>query len=156
MSSLKSSISKSAFSVEKPEDSLGFLLWQIMITWQRSIKKSLDSYDISHPQFVILASLRWFEENQLKPTQIKIANLTKLDKMTVSKAVRKLADMSLLTRYENENDPRAKTVLLTEKGHKVIEILAPMVERIDESFFNGLDNSKQDQLKNLMQELNAN
>ena len=47
---------------DKPEDSPGFLLWQTSITWQRLIKKALDSYDISHAQFVILAITLWFEK----------------------------------------------------------------------------------------------
>lgn len=155
MNTSKSSFQSSVFSVDRPEESLGFLLWQTMITWQRLIKKTLDAYDMSHPQFVILALLRWFEDNKIKPTQIKIATLSKLDKMTVSKAVRKLGELGYLTRHENEMDPRAKTVLLTEKGHKVIEVLAPLIERIDGNFFNNLSDDKQNQLKILMQELNA-
>lgn len=49
------------FGFAKPEDSPGFLLWQTTIIWQRRIKKALESHDISHAQFVIMAILLWFE-----------------------------------------------------------------------------------------------
>jgi hypothetical protein len=47
------------FSVEKAEDSSGFLLWQVTNLWQREIKKALEPYGITHSQFVLMASIHW-------------------------------------------------------------------------------------------------
>src|SRR5579862_5148053 len=85
-------MSDSVFGFDKPEHSPGFLLWQTTVTWQRLIKNALDPYDISHAQFVVLAVTLWFEEKKQNPTQILIARLSKLDKMTVSKSLKKLVD----------------------------------------------------------------
>lgn len=145
---------ESVFSVDKPEDSLGLLLWQTTVTWQRLINNSLNAYDMSHSQFVIMAILKWFEENNHTPTQIQIARLSKLDKMTVSKTVRKMVGLGYLKRQENEKDPRAKSIFLTEKGHKIIKILAPMVERIDKGFFSKLEPNDQKHMLKLMNILN--
>ncbi len=36
------------FSVKKPEESSGFLLWQVTNLWQREIKKALEQYGLTH------------------------------------------------------------------------------------------------------------
>lgn len=125
----------SAFGFDKPEDSPGFLLWQTTITWQRLIKKALDSYNISHAQFVILAITLWFESKNQEISQSLIIRQSRLDKMTVSKSCKKLATDGYINRLEHKIDTRTKTVSLTKKGKELITKLIPIVENIDENFF---------------------
>lgn len=140
-------INKSAFSFEAPEQSPGFLLWQTTIIWQRLIKKVLDKHDISHAQFVILALLRWFEENRQEVTQIEIARRSQLDKMTVSQALKKLVAMDLVMRMEDKKDTRAKLIWLTAKGRSLILKLILMVEDQDSEFFSALDENNKKALR---------
>lgn len=144
-------MAKSAFGFERPEDSPGLLLWQTTITWQRLIKQALEPYGISHAQFVILANLLWFEEYKEETTQIAIARMSKLDKMTVSKSLKKLVALGLVKRHEHQQDTRAKSVKLTKKGKALAARLVPIVESIDEKFFGRI--SCKDQ-KNLISLLN--
>lgn len=137
---------KSAFGFEAPEDSPGFLLWQTTVTWQRLIKRALDVYDVSHSQFVIMAVLLWFEEHDQVPTQIAISRLSKLDKMTVSKSLKKLADQGYVCRQENQQDTRAKCIYLTSKGKNLALKLVPIVEETDEIFFKRLTQEEQKEL----------
>lgn len=123
------------FGFEKPEDSPGFLLWQTTMIWHRQIKKALEQYNISHAQFVIMAMLMWFKAHGYDTTQILIVNWSKLDKMTVSKSLKKLVQMELVNRIEHETDTRAKSVSLTEKGKDMVRTLVPIVEGIDSTFF---------------------
>ena len=139
-------IPESAFGFEAAEDSPGFLLWQTTITWQRLIKKALDGYDISHMQFVIMASLLWFEEHQEFPTQATISRLSKIDEMTVSKSLRKLAMQGYVSRQESSKDTRAKCVSLTSIGRELTAKLIPIVEGIDRSFFNAVAKDDQREL----------
>ena len=132
-----------AFGFEKPEHSPGFLLWQTMVTWQRRIKKILDPYDISHAQFVILANVLWFEGIKQTPTQILIAKSTKLDKMTVSKSLKKLVAENYVKRAEHKKDTRAKSVSVTSKGKAMTSKLVPMIEKIDEDFFGVMSKTNQ-------------
>lgn len=125
----------SVFSYETPDESPGFLLWQTTVMWQRLIKKELDQHNVAHSHFVIMASLLWFEENQQESTQISIIRSSKLDKMTVSKALKKMTIQGYVKRGESEKDPRAKWVKLTVKGKKLISSLIPLVEALDEKFF---------------------
>lgn len=123
------------FGFDKPEDNPGFLLWQTTMIWQRQIKKALEPYNISHAQFVIMATLMWFEEHSYDTTQILILNQTKLDKMTVSKSLKKLVFLGFTNRIEHKSDTRVKSVTLTEKGKEMVRTLVPIVEGIDEKFF---------------------
>jgi len=141
----------SSFGFEEPEDSPGFLLWQTTVTWQRLIKKALDAYGIPHAQFVVMAVLLWFEEHQERPTQIAIARLSKLDKMTVSKSLKKLVSLGYISREESQQDTRAKCVRLTVAGKDLASRLVPVVEKIDETFFGPLG---QDERQGLIRFLN--
>lgn len=145
----------SAFGFEAPEDSPGFLLWQTTITWQRLIKKALEAHDISHAQFVIMAILLWFEEHHQDPTQIALARLSKLDKMTVSKSLKKLVVQAYIRREESQKDTRAKWVYLTPKGKELATKLVPLVEGIDAEFFGKTPKSDQQILIQILGKLMA-
>jgi MarR family transcriptional regulator, organic hydroperoxide resistance regulator len=128
----------SPFSVDTAEQSAGLLLWQTTTLWQRLIKKALEEYSIPHSQFVIMATLLWFEKQNYETTQIAIADWTKLDKMTVSKSLKQLIQLNLVKRKEHTRDTRAKTISLTAKGKTLIIQLIPIVEEIDAQFFRAI------------------
>ena len=144
-----------AFGFEKPEDSPGLLLWQTTITWQRLIKKVLDPYQIPHAQFVILAIVLWFEGIKQEPTQVLIVRQSKLDKMTVSKSLKKLVSLGLIKREEHEKDTRAKSVYLTAKGKTLASKLVPLVEKMDEKFFGVVNVKDQRRLVNLLNDITS-
>lgn len=146
----------SVFSVDKPEESPGFLLWQTTITWQRLIKKALDIHHISHAQFVILAITLWFESKNHEVSQSLIIRQSKLDKMTVSKSFKKLAMEGYVKRIEHKEDTRAKAVYLTKKGRELISKLIPIVEKIDDDFFGVLKKNDQKSLINVLNNLIPN
>ena len=80
----------------KAEESSGLLLWQVSMLWQRGIKKVLQPFDLTHPQFVLLASAQWFAQQGKEITQVSLANFTKIDPMTTSQVVRTLQSLSLI------------------------------------------------------------
>ena len=43
----------------EPEESLGFLLWRATLRWQRGVAAVLTPLDLTHVQFVLLASTWW-------------------------------------------------------------------------------------------------
>jgi len=144
---------KSPFGFEQAQDSPGFTLWQTTTLWQRQIKKALDPHDISHAQFVIMATLLWFENHDHETTQAAIIDWTKLDKMTVSKSLKKLALQKLVKRSEHAMDTRAKNVALTKKGITLASTLVPLVEAVDDNFFGKASISDQKTLIALLNNL---
>ncbi len=132
------------FSVDQPEESSGFLLWQVTNLWQREIKKVLEKYDITHSQFVLLASIHWLSLHHTQVTQIVLSAHTKIDPMTTSTVLRTLQSKGLIERQEHETDTRAKTVVLTEAGKKLIKKAVVTVETFDKAFFSVLKNKTGD------------
>lgn len=149
-------MSKSSFGFPTPEDSPGFLLWQVSVSWQRQIKKQLEPYDVSHAQFVILAVLLWCEEAHITPIQSFLVDKTKLDKMTVSASLKKLARNQLIERSEHNHDTRAKSVSLTEKGKTLTKKLVKAVEQADHAFFSCVDACHKQALMKRLNELAGN
>ena len=141
------------FGFDKPEDSPGFLLWQTTMIWQRQIKKALEKYGISHAQFVIMATLMYFDAHKYDTTQVLIVHQTKLDKMTVSKSLKKLSSLGFVSRIEHESDTRAKSVTLTDKGKERVRLLVPIVEGIDAQFFGAIQKNEERQLIQLLTKL---
>jgi DNA-binding MarR family transcriptional regulator len=123
------------FSVEKAEESSGFLLWQVTNLWQREIKKALEPYDLTHSQFVLMASIYWLTLHKQDVTQILLSSHTKIDPMTTSTVLRTLQTKGLLQRQEHLTDTRAKTVGLTDNGKKIIKQAVKTVETFDRIFF---------------------
>ncbi len=142
-------LEKSAFLVKQPEESLGYLLWKNTTAWQRAIKAQLLPFNISHAQFVILAVIRWCFEVKQEPTQVNIACLSNLDKMTISKSLKKLAALGLVSRTEDTRDSRAKTVVLSKKGQILRKKLIELVEETDENFFGVLSYEERKQLNRI-------
>lgn len=129
------------FSVEKAEDSSGFLLWQVTNLWQREIKKALEPYALTHSQFVLMASIHWLTLHKQEVTQILLSSHTKIDPMTTSTVLRTLQTKGLLERQEHLTDTRAKTVKLTVNGTKIIKEAIKTVEAFDKTFFAVLGNN---------------
>ena len=124
------------FQFKKPEDSPGFLLWQLTNHWQRLQRQALSKLGITHAQFVVLAAMLWLSDSDKKEiTQKIISELTNIDKMSMSDLVTVLEEKKLLKRQQSKIDGRAFSLSLTEKGRKITLKAVPIVEGIDADFF---------------------
>lgn len=128
------------FTVDEPEDSPGFLLWQVTTLWQRGIRKELEAIGITHPQFVLLASLLWLSREKDSVMQIDLSQHSKIDPMTTSTVIRTLQRKKLVERKEHATDTRAKVVTLTAEGARITRKAVKIIERFDTGFFHSLDN----------------
>jgi MarR family transcriptional regulator, transcriptional regulator for hemolysin len=129
----------SPFRHPKADDSPGFLLWKLTALWQRKLADVLDAHGITQTQYAILASLRWFEEQGEPPSQAHLAEHTRIDKMTLSKALRRLEVQQLVKRRPSKDDSRAMEVAFTAKGRKLIPQAVMGVENADADFFGRLN-----------------
>jgi DNA-binding MarR family transcriptional regulator len=123
------------FDVDKAEDSSGFLLWQVTNLWQREMRKALEQYDLTHSQFVLMASILWLSQTHENVTQVLLSNHTKIDPMTTSTVLRTLQKKGMLKRKEHKTDTRAKTVALTANGQKIAKLAVKTVALFDNAFF---------------------
>lgn len=137
----------SSFKHASPDDSPGFLLWKITALWQGRLSAVLGGFGITQTQYAIMASLKWFEEHGEPVTQTHIAEHAKIDRMTLSKAIRKLEEAGLVLRENSTADSRAIHVQFSAKGKKLIQNAVRAIETTDDDFFSCLSEKQLDAYK---------
>lgn len=122
---------------DTPDRSPGFLLWHVSTAWRGSIELMLKSMGLTHPQFVILATLGWLTRKGDRVTQAVVGKMAGLDPNTVSQIIRGLEQKELIMR-EKSTDGRAKNPILTMRGSDMLKKAMPAVETKDAEFFQNL------------------
>lgn len=121
--------------------------------WHSMIKKELKKMNLTHPQFVVLASLAYLSQDSDEITQVMISKLSGIDVMTVSQILNLLEKHDFVKRKEHSRDTRAKAVILNKKGEEILQKAVPLIEQIDEIFFKKLD-TDEEQFKHFLARLN--
>lgn len=132
-------IQSNIFQFDRPNESSGFLLWQVSNLWQRKMKAGLSELDLTHVQFVLLASIVWLNQQQQTVTQVELATHAKTDVMMTSKVLRTLASKGLVKRENHATDTRAKSLVATPEGYQRLVKAITIVNQIDEQFFKSLN-----------------
>ena len=121
-----------------PQDSPGFLLWRSTLRWQRTITAALRPLELTHVQFVLLASTWWLTEQTSgpPPSQRQLAEHADTDVMMTSQVVRALERRGLLQRTaDNAGDGRIKRLAVTDTGRELAVRAVEVVEAADAAFF---------------------
>jgi DNA-binding MarR family transcriptional regulator len=141
-------------SFSEPNDNPGFLLWRVTNAWQRQIRATLEPLDLTHVQFVLLASLAWLSETEPSIPQVLLAGHANTDVMMTSQVVRTLESKHYLERHSDPTDARAKLLTITPTGLALVNQAITKVEAVDKRFFAQLEDSKQFalDLKTLLEE----
>lgn len=127
---------------EGPEHSPGFLLWQVSMDWRRQIESALSTLGLTHPQFVLLASLGWLTQGERQVSQIELARHCKTDINMTSQVLRTLERRGYIERHQIQGNERSKYPRITAIGAQLIEQAIPLVESIDRKFFSKLPEPK--------------
>jgi DNA-binding MarR family transcriptional regulator len=122
-----------------PEQSPGFLLWRVTLSWQRQMRAALAPHDLTHVQFVLLASLWWLQEHgTAPPTQAQLAEQAGTDLMMTSQVIRRLEGRALVSRDRDPADSRAWRLALTAAGGSLLAGALAGVEAADQAYFAAL------------------
>jgi DNA-binding MarR family transcriptional regulator len=120
-----------------PENSPGFLLWQVTNRWQAAQRAALRPFDLTHVQFVLLASLSWLAVEE-PVTQRQLADHAAADAMMTSQVLRTLEANGYVSRTASAADKRAMLVNVTPTGRHLANLANAAVEQCDADFFAAL------------------
>lgn len=120
---------------ENSNDSPGLLLWLLTNKWQARQRSVLKPFDLTHVQFVLLATLTYAVDKNTF-TQKRLADYAQTDVMMTSQVIRKLAQKGLVRREADKLDSRAVALRPTETGILLVNKAVQAVEVVDEEFFN--------------------
>lgn len=135
-----------------PEESPGYLLWRVSFAWRSFIEETLKLLDLTHPQFVVLATTAWLTRNGKHINQLDISKASGLDPNTTSQILRGLETKNFIKRTRSLNE-RSKNPSLTDLGFKVLEKTLPAVEKADLEFFKSLTDNDIDILVKIFQKI---
>ena len=124
--------------IEDVKESLGFMLWQASTKWRRQIEEALSPLDLTHTQFILLASLNHLSYEGHNASQVDLARHANLDVTMTSQILRTLEQKGFIERRMQTGDERSKFPHLTRLGTQLIEQAMAVVEEIDSSFFDHL------------------
>lgn len=135
-----------------PKESPDYLLWHVSISWRARIENALKPLDLTHPQFVVLATTAWLTRKGDHSSQIDISKAAGLDPNTTSQILRGLESKNFIkrTRFLNE---RSKNPALTALGSDVLAQALPAVEKSDAHFFQSLTSKELDELVSIFQKI---
>jgi DNA-binding MarR family transcriptional regulator len=122
------------YEVERPDDSPGFLLWHVTLRWQRAIAAALTPFELTHVQFVLLASVWWLNDHGEQPSQVRLAAHSGVDVKMLSDVARALERKDLVVRAVDAGDSRARKLTVTAAGRKLAPQAIAAVEGVDRDF----------------------
>ena len=123
------------------EESPGFLLWHVTLRWQREIAAALGPLDLTHVQFVLLATTWWLNSRGEEPNQLGVATHAGTDVKMTSEVLRKLEAKGLVVRTVDAADTRARRIHVTERGGDLALAAVAAVEGVDAAFFQATPDS---------------
>lgn len=126
-----------------PDDSPGLLLWRATNTWQAAQRAALQPFDLTHVQFVLLASLTWLRSGS-PVTQRALADQAHTDPMMTSQVLRALEAKRLVRRRPHPSDARARSLTVTRKGAALANAANGAIEAADRAFFGPLRDDQLD------------
>ena len=118
------------------DESTGLALWRVTNRWQAAQRAALQPFDLTHVQFVLLASLTWLDAEA--PTQSELAAHAGTDPMMTSQVLRALEAKSLVERRPHPTDGRARLLAATVAGKALANRAVVAVEACDTEFFGPL------------------
>jgi DNA-binding MarR family transcriptional regulator len=118
-----------------PDESPGFLLWHVTLRWQRAIASVLAPLDLTHVQFVLLATTWWLNSRGEEPNQLSVARQAGTDVKMTSEVLRRLEAKGLILRTVDAGDTRARRLRVTGHGAELAAQAVSAVEAADAAFF---------------------
>ncbi|POM26108.1 Transcriptional regulator SlyA [Actinomadura rubteroloni] len=111
------------------------MLWHVTLRWQRDIARALAPFDLTHVQFVLLATAWWMNSHGEDPNQLSLARKAGTDVKMTSQVLRKLEDKGFLRREVDPADTRAKLLRVTDAGARLAQRTIEVVDEVDRGFF---------------------
>ena len=129
-------MSKLNTQFESEKESTGLALWRVTNRWQAAQRAALVPFELTHVQFVLLASLTWLDAEA--PTQNELASHAGTDAMMTSQVLRALEAKGLVERRPHPTDGRARLLSVTAAGASLANRAVVAVEACDARFFEAL------------------
>lgn len=108
-----------------------------------------NSHDLTVTEWRIIAVLGRFPGI----AAAAVVERTAMDKVAVSRAVRRLLERALIERCANDSDRRCLDLYLSDKGRKIYDQVAPAALEFERRLLEALSNDEQAALEKMLEKL---
>ena len=136
-----------------PSNSPAYQLWLATNAWQRHVRKTFEHLDVTHCQFLVLASIDFLKKSGELPTQVAVHRFGQIDENMTSQVVKTLMAKGFVDRAKHPTDGRGHVLSLTNSGFELLESARGTVRPAIETFFLPLGDEL-DELTRLLRKLN--
>lgn len=137
----------------QPKDFLGYLIAHAMKYVSLKLIQNFQEagYDISRPQWLVMAKCFHFEEEDI--LQSHIVEMMMGDKTGATRAIDDLVKRGWINREIHEQDRRNRVLTLTKEGEAIVPELMKTVHSTIEQATNGIDSSEIEITKKVLQQI---
>ncbi len=128
------------------ENTIGFLLAKVHQRGFSLFKEELDPYNITPPQFSLLAFL-WQRDGL---SQAELSDKSQIDRTTMGGLIDRLAKEGLVQRLPHPEDRRAHRICLTARGKSLEKELCAIAVTVLDRFTSPLTTEECDTLRALL------
>ncbi|MDH6627890.1 DNA-binding MarR family transcriptional regulator [Streptomyces sp. LBL] len=134
----------------------GYLVWRLANKWRTAVDQALAPLNLTHAQYVLLASLSGMEASGGQPSQRELADHTGLEALYVSKLARALEAAGLVGRTRDTEDTRVVRLALTDEGKAAVRPAVAAVQVLLDQLLTplgGLDDRRTEDFKRTLTQL---
>jgi MarR family transcriptional regulator for hemolysin len=136
----------------KLEDHLFFYFSQILARRTRAINARLRPYDLDYPRWRVLAVL----QEHSGATMGRLADLTSVDRTTLTRTLGLMEEARLVTRQERESDRRSLVISLTPKGRRMFARILPLALAETDRALTGFSSAEIEALRDRLKKIADN
>ena len=133
-------------------ESMGHLLFQLMLSMRREIELRMAEHDLTDAQWKPL----WMLKMGHAGTALELAREMAMDAGAITRMLDRLEAKGLVKRVRSETDRRVVNVQLTPEGEAVVEHIPHVLASVNNDFLRGFSKQEWQQFKDMCQRMLAN
>lgn len=136
----------------RPEESVGFLMRQVLAQLSHEIERQFAPSDLTNAQWIPLFKLY----NKRASTVAELARQCSLDGGAMTRTLDRLEAKGLCERVRSEDDRRVVNIHLTEAGRQAAAGIPTVLCHVQNTYLEGFSVEEFETLKNLLQRVLVN
>jgi MarR family transcriptional regulator, transcriptional regulator for hemolysin len=142
-------------TTKRPPFATGFLIHDVSRIRTKVVDNAIKPLGITRSQFWVLVNIARYADGA-GIIQTDLARLMDAGKVPLGGLIDRMEANGLLTRKPCEEDRRAKRVMITPKGQKLLEDMQGIAKEINKKIMKGISRQENDQLDDLLKKMKKN
>jgi DNA-binding MarR family transcriptional regulator len=141
----------------KSKKSLGALMWQVSLTWQREQKKALNNLGLTLTQSYVLVGVCEYYAQGVSPSMTRLSEYLSFNKMMTSEVVKTLINKKYIIKKSDPQDRRGWCLEPSTKGLLMMKRARKQSFFFEQQFFKFSNDNKKnlyELLEHLLQKQN--